>query len=205
LSISHKLARQFVEKFELIKNEKGSDLSIGDIDGLFKHLKGEHEEKLFEGIHNIAGKLSSIKIEVADPLPNMSEGIIPDTNMELDAVVKAAEDATNTILDSAEKIQNIVTNLDEDKSTIILEEITKIFEACNFQDISGQRINNVVNTLMEIETSVNELLAELEGKVTIETKAKEVKAPSDDDLMNGPQLEENTPSQDDIDKLFAGS
>ncbi len=202
MSISKNLAKNFVEQFEDLLVEKGDDLIIGDIDSLFKHLKGEQRSEVYKGIENIANKLDKVKVEVVLP---SSDAIISGANLELDAVVKAAEDATNQILDSVEIIQSNIDGLPEDKNSIILNEITKIFEACNFQDISGQRINKVINTLIEIDNGINELMDAIGDKVQIEKKKPAIATDIDHDkaLMNGPQLDNQTPSQEEIDRLFA--
>ncbi|MDS4074295.1 MAG: hypothetical protein RKL24_14120, partial [Defluviicoccus sp.] len=81
------------------------------------------------------------------------------TTNELDAVVEATETATNCILASAEEIDGAVRTLrafcarDEEVSVLeeIAERVVRIFEACNFQDITGQRITKVVNTVKSVE------------------------------------------------------
>jgi chemotaxis protein CheZ len=131
---------------------------------------------------------------------------------ELDAIVEATETATQSILESAEKIEGItreiqahgvdsyVTRLTED----INETIITMFEACNFQDITGQRITKVVKTLQYIEARVNAMI-DIWGPDNIaQIVPKPVNDTRDDDskLLNGPALENQGISQDEIDKLF---
>jgi len=202
MSLSHDLAKEFLTQLNHLRDTKGEDIEIGDIDGLFKHLKSEERESLYEGIQDIASKISTVKIEIAAEHPDKISGDkLPDANLELDAIVKATEDATNTILDNAEKIQALAGEIEGEKGEKIIEAVTAIFEASNFQDITGQRINKVVTTLIEIETSVNTLLEALGDKITIKAADKK-EATGDEALMRGPQLENDAPSQDDIDKLF---
>jgi chemotaxis protein CheZ len=132
---------------------------------------------------------------------------------ELDAIVEATENATQTILEAAEKLdglsQQLAGSKDSDpfvKSVAdeIGDTIITIYEACNFQDITGQRISKVVKTLEFVEQRVmamitiwgDEAIAELQPTAN-ETHASEEAA-----LLNGPQLASNAISQDDIDKLF---
>jgi chemotaxis protein CheZ len=73
---------------------------------------------------------------------------------ELDAVVDGTEQATQTILSMVEEIDQIASTLIEsapneaerEVGRNIQERVVKVFEACNFQDITGQRISKVVNT-----------------------------------------------------------
>jgi chemotaxis protein CheZ len=70
-------------------------------------------------------------------------------NGELGAVVGGTEQATQQILEAAEAIDNaasaLAKNTSPDQQKILSEEISErvvsIFEACNFQDLTGQRIS----------------------------------------------------------------
>jgi len=131
---------------------------------------------------------------------------------ELDAIVSSTEQATEQILEAAEKIEAIgkeiqahaadgyVSRLVED----IGETISTIFEACNFQDITGQRITKVVKTLKYVEDRINAMI-EIWGHENIsDVSPKIFEEHKDDDskLLNGPALENQGISQDEIDKLF---
>ncbi len=210
MSISTKLAKQFCEELEALKSEQGGELQIGHIDALFKKIRGvTDEEKLVQGIQDIGGRIHKLKVEISNAHPGkLSDDVIPGANLELEEVVKATEEATNQILDSVEIIQNKVSGLEGGVAAeiqgVIQDEIVKIFEASNFQDITGQRINKVVTTLVDIDASVLELLDALSDKIEIHAVKNDKPAKTaEEDLMNGPQLQDDTPSQDDIDKLFA--
>ena len=131
---------------------------------------------------------------------------------ELDAIVSSTERATENILEAAEKIESIareiqahaadgyVSRLVED----ISDTISTVYESCNFQDITGQRITKVVKTLKYVEARINAMI-EIWGPENIaDVSPKIFEEHHDDDskLLNGPQLESHAISQDDIDKLF---
>lgn len=124
---------------------------------------------------------------------------ITDASLHLDAVIKATEDASNSIMDSADVIQAAVQGVGGDKEKQIIDATTRIYEACNFQDISGQRLNKVIRLLSHIEERIL-ALNDLFGKAPA-TKPANDAVPSDNDLLNGPQLKAT--SQADIDALFA--
>ena len=73
---------------------------------------------------------------------------------ELDAIVGGTETATESILSNAEEIDQMAATLaarlkDEQNQALVQdmqERVVKIFEACNFQDLTGQRITKVVGT-----------------------------------------------------------
>lgn len=133
---------------------------------------------------------------------------------ELGAIVEGTEEATETILSAAELIDNNATDLiatlrqqlNKDQACDIQEQVVKIFEACNFQDLTGQRITKVVNAFLFIEQRVDrmmEIWGGIEGFKDVETVSLPERT-DHEELLNGPALEEdeNVASQDDIDALF---
>lgn len=79
----------------------------------------------------------------------------------------------------------------------------RIFEACSFQDITGQRIQKVVGTLTYIEDRISGLL-DTHGVTTAEEAVvdDEEDVSGDEALLNGPQLAGEGNDQDDIDAMF---
>ena len=85
---------------------------------------------------------------------------------ELDSVVAATEDATANILETVEKIDAVAHNIrsaapddyTQGLADDIVELVVKVFESCNFQDLTGQRITKVVNTMKYIEERVNRVI-----------------------------------------------
>ncbi len=133
---------------------------------------------------------------------------------ELDAVVSGTEQATQTILEMVEDIDQFASTMieqgkDDTERQIgreIQDRVVRVFEACNFQDITGQRISKVVNTWKFIENHVVQMM-EIWGGIDAfkEFIAEEPPKPEGDAaLLNGPKLEEDVghASQDDIDALF---
>lgn len=130
---------------------------------------------------------------------------IPSATDELDAIVKSTESATMTIFSACETVERALPGLDEHHRNAVQNEITRIYEACSFQDITGQRIGKVVKSLRDIETKVGSILAILQnrmGDMELHHTSKDERT-GDAALMNGPQLAEKAISQDDIDKLLA--
>jgi chemotaxis protein CheZ len=133
---------------------------------------------------------------------------------ELDAVVAGTEAATESILAAAEFIDDHAMQLaahvksarDKTLATEIQERVVSIFEACNFQDLTGQRITKVVSTLNFVENRIDRMI-EIWGGIEqfhgIEPDGPEERT-GDKALLNGPALptDEGRASQDDIDALF---
>jgi len=130
---------------------------------------------------------------------------------QLDAIVQATADATNTIMNAMEQNDIAIGKLREgisDKDQLaLLDDITnngnEVFEACSFQDITGQRVNKVVKSITYVEERVNALI-DVWGKDELDKidVVGEEKT-EDEKLLDGPQLEGGAGlSQDDIDALF---
>lgn len=130
---------------------------------------------------------------------------IPVATDELDAVVQSTAEATGVIMDACEAIEERAEKIGGEEGAIIAAQITKIYEACSFQDITGQRITKVVGALKSIETKVGALMGLLENEEQAYAVASTQSAGSGaggDGLLNGPQLPGGGISQDDIDKLL---
>ena len=154
-------------------------------------------------LESLAKTIDDMHAEImASQTHHVSGTHVPTATDELDAVIGATEEASATIMDSCEVIQGIASDCG-DKGSAIVNETNKIFEACSFQDITGQRISKVVKTLKDIETSVDDLL-NLFGHVD-KSDVGELADNRDEDekLKNGPQMAGQGVSQDDIDKLLA--
>jgi chemotaxis protein CheZ len=169
---------------------------------------------LYQELEGLARFIQSAKAEIAALRPDeIQNEHLPSAADELDAIVGNTEEATGIILDSVEKIEAIAQKIEGENGTQIVDVVTKIYEACNFQDITGQRITKVVKTLKQIENKVVALIGAFGDELARE-KARAAAAapapapaqkPSDEDLLNGPQLPTNANSQADIDSLFGRS
>ena len=164
------------------------------------------EFKLFHEVEGLARFIHSAKQEILNIRPDdISLAHIPEATIELDAVVAAAANATGIILDRAEELDRLGASLDKETAAKINEAVTAIFEACNFQDITGQRITKVVRTLRYIESKVDNLVKAFGSEFGDLEPAPGVPEPEGDAaLLHGPQLTENANSQADIDAILAG-
>jgi chemotaxis protein CheZ len=135
-------------------------------------------------------------------------------NGELGAVVGGTEQATQQILEAAESIDQAASALSKvnspEQQKILSEEIQErvisIFEACNFQDLTGQRITKVMTTMRFIEQHINAMMEIWGGVDAIRAHAPPIVDTREGDarLLNGPKLDGDAghASQDDIDALF---
>jgi chemotaxis protein CheZ len=152
-------------------------------------------------IEDLARLIKNAKREIAAIHPDeIRRKHLPTATDELDAIVAATADATGAILDAAEKLSGLA--LEGSVGAQVNEQVTRIYEACTFQDITGQRITKVVKTLQEIEGKVAEIVRVFGGAVSDKSSGRERKAKGEAALLNGPQLPDKAASQSDIDALF---
>ncbi|MFT5438806.1 MAG: chemotaxis protein CheZ [Alphaproteobacteria bacterium] len=171
-------------------------------------------------LQELSDFIKTTKEEILDLCPDeISQEHLPAASFELDAIVTATENATNSIMEAAELIEAVGADIGGEANDKLVEATTNIFEACSFQDITGQRIGKVVRALREIEIKIEDLLgvfgeADEERQVERLSRTRPLSADqssgehrqdavSDSDLLEGPQLPENAISQDDIDALFS--
>lgn len=192
---------------------RGEDAEVGQslVDQEFQRKRAE-VNMLKTEVRALSLCIQQTKAEIAALRPTNSEDdrLIAVSN-ELDAIVTATERATHGILEAAEKIDNVAQQLQAQAgdsftghlASEIAEHVVGIFEQCNFQDITGQRITKAVKTLQYIEDRINKMI-EIWGPDTFDDlpKPPEVEADDERKLLNGPALENQGISQADIDKLF---
>jgi chemotaxis protein CheZ len=170
-------------------------------------------------IARMVRSLATAKREIAEikhPLKESADDRMSRAASELDEIVSATEQATHTILGAGETItQHCEAILGEigDLDVIAprlhdtMEQVSRIMEACSFQDITGQRVTKVVNTLEFIEDRIRRIVSDWGQEAFLDLPLDDdtTGAADDDDearLLNGPQLTGAGLSQDDIDALF---
>ena len=157
--------------------------------------------------------IARAKTEIASiKHPKSEDDQMVDATSELDEIVKATENATNTILESGEQIEKILDEARDahggDDAVQLLcdqvgSQVVNIFQACNFQDITGQRITKVVRTLRFVEARILAMI-DIWGVGAFEHLPVPGPPPahSSDEHVKGPQLENQGISQAEIDALF---
>src|SRR5665213_351319 len=131
---------------------------------------------------------------------------------ELAAIAGGTERATQSILQAAEEIDQTAHMLsaalksahDQGLAHDIADRVVQIFEACNFHDLTGQRVSHVMETLTFVEEHVARLLAIWHRVEQFTPVVSGVEADGDQHFLNGPKLPEDRghSSQGDIDTIF---
>jgi chemotaxis protein CheZ len=163
------------------------------------------EAKLLQEVEELGRTIATAKAEIATlRVDDITDRDIPFATDELDAIVEHTAQATHAILESCETLDEVSGTISGDPAAKLQAATTRIYEACSFQDITGQRITKVVTTLKTIETKVAQIISTF-GPSTegLERKAHKPEASAEADLLNGPQLPAHAMDQSDIDKLMA--
>ncbi len=165
------------------------------------HEKNQYKallpEDLYKQIEQLYDSFVSVQNEVSGIVSNNQ---MTDSAAHLEDVIQSTEAATHTVLDAATAVQMVVESgvgIAEIQKEIT-QQVGKIYEACNFQDISSQRIRKVLKHLDILKNNLVTLAqnakAYASGEVVLPNKT--------DPFLNGPQLSSVAPTQDEIDRLF---
>jgi chemotaxis protein CheZ len=190
---------------------------VAEAHGLLETYRAQIEqcEKLKVELDLIHDAISRTKHEIAVLHGrSFNGGEMSKVTGELGAVVGGTEEATQQILEAAEAIDQAaaamikVNSPDQQKllSDEIGERVVSIFEACNFQDLTGQRISKVMTTMKFIENHIMIMMDIWGGIDAIRAHAPAIVDGREGDarLLNGPKNEGDVGhvSQNDIDALF---
>lgn len=167
----------------------------------FDRLIGFLKEK-----REIAGYIESMRTEIGVLQVNdLKNTRIPSAGEEIGAIVAATETATDTIMTCAEAVMAADANDPAAHKALVDEKTMVIFEACSFQDITGQRIAKVVETLQHIEERVSRFADVMQAKdidgIFTDTERERAER-KQKNLLNGPQLAGQGVDQSMVDEMF---
>jgi chemotaxis protein CheZ len=167
-------------------------------------IAGRANGRLTSELNLIAGRLAGGEDRSSG---GIETGTVPLTRIanELLAVTTGTEQATQKILAAAEEIDQLANNLsaalngkiEQGQAQDIQDLVIRIFEACNFQDLIGQRVNKVMATLKFIEDHITSVLDEIKNM----SARPSIEAAQ---YLHGPRLEQDSGhvSQTDVDAIF---
>lgn len=201
------------ERLETLKRrypEAPTETLMEVVDAVLSTMRGDlsaPEAVLLTEIEDLARTIATARAEIAAiGVDDISSSHIPSATDELDAIVAHTAAATDSILEVCETLDDVATALTaagdsagQLSAAKLQEATTKIYEACSFQDITGQRISKVVATLKAIDQKIATI------RTTFDCRPESNIAPSAEEalLLNGPQLPALAMGQNDIDQLLA--
>ena len=107
---------------------------------------------------NLSAKLASIHEQIAHVVAPPAAATY-NSGVELEAVVQATENAANQIMEAAEAIGSwLQAGGDPAALPAVTQQVNAIFEACTFQDLTGQRIRRAIEHLQQVETMLSGMM-----------------------------------------------
>lgn len=192
------LRRNADASFGLADVASVTEVLIGTMRTYFRSI----DTSIYRECRQLSEYIDNARREIATLQPNNLESDdIPRAGMELDAIVQHTEEATNTIMECAEVIMAADPDDEEAFKQTVQNNIVQIFEACSFQDITGQRISKVVHTLEHVELRLNELRSLL-GVTDEDVAETQDGDEGDKKLERGPSLAGEGIDQSAVDELF---
>lgn len=107
----------------------------------------------------LSGEIARVQAQIAQMVA-MPAAATRNSGLELEAVVQVTEAAANTIMEAAEAIGDwMAGGRDAATAPAIVERVNAIFEACAFQDLTGQRIRRAIQHLQQVEGALKGMVA----------------------------------------------
>ncbi len=209
---TEELPSQIRQLVDSLRKQNTAALSLADVASVTEILMGTMQvyfgsidTSVYKECRALSDYITDARKEIASLQPSdLESSRIPRAGLELDAIVQATENATNTIMEAAEEIMGADTEDFDKYQATANDAVMRIFEACSFQDITGQRISKVVETLSYIEQRVLELrdllgVTEEDIEVAQDEHQEELEEKA---LLSGPALDNEGINQDDVDALL---
>jgi chemotaxis protein CheZ len=136
---------------------------------------------------NLSSQLGKIQEQVSIMVASPASAT-RNSGLELEAVVQATEAAANQIMEAAEAIGDWLRDGGRDVGSVelVASKLNSIFEACTFQDVTGQRIRRAIQHLQHVEVMLTEITPQSDDA------PERVVRPVNPDLV-----------QEDVDRVFA--
>lgn len=180
---------------EKLNKTKHQPMTLSDVIGVAEVLTHSLQPLLRRIDSSLQTELRGILLKIEQLRDDISKvhaqdislNRIPEVGKELSEIVTATEGATNSIMEAAESVLAASDLSESDFRELVEDKMMIIFEACSFQDITGQRVNKVVETIEVIEERINVLCEMMDATLdnpghVLSDKEKERK----EQLLNGP-------------------
>jgi chemotaxis protein CheZ len=184
------------------------DAVRAEVGGMFEELRRFFDRRIAELSTEILATLEMVDVNethLSDQLQQMHgeisrvmalpSGATRNSGLELEGVIETTDAAANRIMGAAEAIRAAVAA--GGQKAVILDQVNEIFEACSFQDLTGQRIRRALEHLQRVEGTISEMV-ERSGAHPVERARPDTIKATAEITGYGPDL-----SQVEIDKLFA--
>jgi chemotaxis protein CheZ len=140
---------------------------------------------------NLSSQLALLQRQMGE-LAGVPQEATRNSGMELEMVVQTTEAAANRIMEAAEAISDLIRGTTTDAVALqaLNARIDTIFEACSFQDLTGQRVRRAIEQLQHMESAIVGIISPGDGHVVLPPPKPTIESTGND------------VHQSDIDALF---
>jgi hypothetical protein len=158
-----------------------------------EQLPEDKRAKLAESLAHLSRKALE-QVQGISALPgHYREQLRPQVESQLQAAEKRTEMAAEAFLTIAERLGALAGKTSDPLVQQVLQaECGKIFEACSFQDLVAQHLNEITLRLKEMDQWMGALQSALNGDAHDAAKALDrIQQQAGDQLLNGPSTQVN--------------
>jgi chemotaxis protein CheZ len=155
-------------------NDAAVPRSAADMQSLIEQLivvlrarRREAEATLVVELQGILAYIQGVRTDLSQIGPELKTHYIPTATDELEAISETTAAATNRIMDAAEAIDAMAAGRTSASKEALSAAATQIYEACTFQDLTGQRVRKIATALHETEVKIDQLIATFTGRLGI--------------------------------------
>ncbi len=144
----------------------------------------------------LATKLSGVletfveKLSFFSDIPeHFKETVEPQVEAQVKSIEDKTEHAADAILTACENVGSAIKDAPAEIKSAVQNEINKIFEASNFQDLVAQHANEIRILMKDIKADMSDIqniTGETDGKVNPAERSRNSNKRPDDHLLNGP-------------------
>lgn len=204
------LAQPFERVRDYVGAKGGGEASFGDVVALaeitadsMQTFFSTIDRTIYRELREIAGYIDNMRDEIAHlRAGEIRSDRLPKAGEDLGAIVLATEEATNAIMEAAEAMMAAAGADEATLRAVVNDKVMSIFEACSFQDLTGQRIARVIATLEHVEQRIGRFASAVktDSEPPVEETEREKRAR--ELLLHGPRDKGAAIDQNDVDALF---
>jgi len=195
---------------DYVGGKSGGEATFGDVVALaeitadsMQAFFATIDRSIYRELRDISDYIMNMRAEIAHlRAGEMQSDRLPRAGEDLGAIVLATEEATNTIMEAAEAMMAAAGEDEATLRNVVNDKVMSIFEACSFQDLTGQRIARVISTLEHIEARIGRFALAVKTDADAPDEETDREKRARELLLHGPQDKGVAIAQTDVDALF---
>ncbi|PZQ16188.1 MAG: chemotaxis protein [Ancylobacter novellus] len=204
------LAQPFERVRDYVGSKGGGEATFGDVVALaeitadsMQTFFATIDRTIYRELRDIADYIVNMRDEIAHlRAGELRSDRLPKAGEDLGAIVLATEEATNSIMEAAEAMMAAAGEDEATLRAVVNDKVMSIFEACSFQDLTGQRIARVISTLEHVEQRIGRFASAVKTDSDQPVEETERERRARELLLHGPQDKGVAIGQNDVDALF---